>query len=73
VLGALEGGRRVEFMELFENLHDRPVVIATFMALLELIRRGDVAVWQEERMGPIMLERRIRRAEPQPEPERGGA
>jgi segregation and condensation protein A len=72
VLGALEGGRRVEFMELFENLRDRPIVIATFMALLELIRRGEVAVWQEERLGPIMLERRMRRAEPQPEPERGG-
>jgi segregation and condensation protein A len=73
VLGALEGGRRIEFLQLFENLYDRAIVIATFMALLELIRRGEVAVWQEVRMGPIMLERRARPAGSAPEPAGGSA
>jgi len=74
VLAALESGRSVEFTALFHDLHDRPLVIATFMALLELIRRGDVAVWQEVRFGPIMLERRAPRGEPQPDPgHQGGA
>ncbi|MGB6553036.1 MAG: segregation/condensation protein A [Candidatus Binataceae bacterium] len=58
ILAALEGGRRVEFTALFGDLRDRPMVIATFMALLELIRRGEIAAWQDDRFGPIMLERR---------------
>jgi segregation and condensation protein A len=58
IRAALEGGRRIEFTALFADLRDRPRVIATFMALLELIRDGEVAVWQDERFGPIMLERR---------------
>ena len=32
-------------------------MIATFLALLELIRRGAVRVWQEVRQGPILLGR----------------
>jgi segregation and condensation protein A len=62
IMTALEqGGGRVEFAALFENFHDlndRPVVIATFMALLELIRQGRVRALQERRYGPILLERR---------------
>ena len=58
ILAALDGGRRIEFSALFVDLHDRPMVIATFMALLELIRRGEVAASQDERFGPIILERR---------------
>lgn len=58
ILSALSDGRTVEFASLFANLHDVPRVIASFMALLELIRRGEVAAWQNERFGPILLERR---------------
>lgn len=61
IMAALEQGGRVEFAALFENFHDlndRPVVIATFMALLELIRQGRVRALQERRYGPILLERR---------------
>ncbi|HUY27017.1 MAG TPA: segregation/condensation protein A [Candidatus Binataceae bacterium] len=57
ILSALEGGRRVEFTALFEDLRDRAMVIATFMALLELIRRREIAASQDDRFGPIMLER----------------
>jgi segregation and condensation protein A len=57
ILSALGEGERVEFVRLFEDLADRQLVIATFMALLELIRRGAVRVWQEDREGPILLGR----------------
>ncbi|MGH7914782.1 MAG: segregation and condensation protein A [Candidatus Binataceae bacterium] len=61
IMAALEqGGGAVEFAALFEdfhNLNDRPAVIATFMALLELIRQGRVHARQERRFGPILLER----------------
>jgi segregation and condensation protein A len=57
ILAALGEGERVVFTALFEDLEDRPLVIATFMALLELIRRGAVRVWQDDRQGPILLGR----------------
>jgi segregation and condensation protein A len=57
ILGALESGKRTTFAALFEAESDRSVVIATFMALLELIRRRDVRAYQEVRFGPIFLER----------------
>ncbi|MGO9449451.1 MAG: segregation and condensation protein A [Candidatus Binataceae bacterium] len=62
ILGRLTQHGRVEFIALFEDAHDRPLVIATFIALLELIRRGEVLAWQEVRFGPIMLERRAPQA-----------
>jgi segregation and condensation protein A len=58
ILSSLEIGRRIEFATLFEDGDDRPMVIATFIALLELIRRGEVVAFQEVRYGPILLERR---------------
>ncbi|HUN58952.1 MAG TPA: segregation/condensation protein A [Candidatus Binataceae bacterium] len=67
VLAALGEGMRVEFTALFDDLTDRPLIIATFMALLELIRRGAVRAWQEERPGPILLGRGDRWDVPHPE------
>ncbi|MGC1676262.1 MAG: segregation/condensation protein A [Candidatus Binataceae bacterium] len=58
ILAALDGRHRIEFTALFGDLRDRAMVIATFMALLELIRRGEITASQDERFGPIMLERR---------------
>ena len=57
VLDAIRQGGRVEFTALFENLAERPLVIATFVALLELIRQRRVRAFQEKRFGPIWLER----------------
>jgi len=63
ILGALEAsGGRVEFAALFENSGDRSLLIATFMALLELVRRGEVVAFQQVRFGPIVLERGAPRA-----------
>ena len=62
IMAALEqSAGAVEFAALFESCHDsndRPVLIATFMALLELIRQGRVRARQDRRDGPILLERR---------------
>jgi segregation and condensation protein A len=57
ILAAIGEGEQVGFIALFEDLADRPLVIATFMALLELIRRGAVRAWQDDREGPILLGR----------------
>ena len=57
ILRALEGAARIPFTALFEDANDRSLVIATFMALLELIRRRDVRAFQEVRFGEILLER----------------
>jgi segregation and condensation protein A len=57
IMHALEGASRIQFAALFEDASDRSVVIATFMALLELIRRREVRAYQEVRFGPIFLER----------------
>ena len=57
ILSALDGVARIEFTALFDDASDRSIVIATFMALLELIRRREVRAFQEARFGPIYLER----------------
>ncbi len=57
IMSALEGAARIQFAALFEDASDRSLVIATFMALLELIRRREVRAFQEARFGPIYLER----------------
>jgi segregation and condensation protein A len=57
LLDAIRQGGRVEFIALFGDLVERPLVIATFIALLELIRQRRVRAFQEVRFGPIWLER----------------
>lgn len=57
ILEALAQGQRVEFAALFAGLGDRPLVVATFLALLELIRRGVVRARQEDRSGTIWIDR----------------
>ncbi len=58
ILARLEQGARIEFISLFEDARDRPAVVAFFLALLELIRRGQVRAFQEAAFGPIWLSRR---------------
>jgi len=66
VLAALADRERLQFEELFEDLFDRSLMIATFIALLELCRRGEVRAWQETRSGPIFLTRAtVRSAAPE--------
>ena len=66
IMSALSAAERIEFVALFEDASDRSLVIATFMALLELIRRREVRAYQEARFGPIYLERGTRPAAESP-------
>lgn len=49
--------RSMSFDALFEGETSRPEVVATFLALLELIRRGYLLAKQERIFGPILIER----------------
>src|SRR6266436_3320357 len=71
IIAALDSAGRLEFISLFDDLEDRPMMIATFIALLELIRRGVVRAWQEDRGGAILLGRGERFDAPQPEMNQG--
>ena len=46
--------------EVIENEHSRLVIIVTFLAVLEMWKREQIAVKQEMLMGPIVLERGAR-------------
>ncbi len=62
ILDRLDSVERIEFVALFDDAHDRPLVVAFFLGLLELIRRAQVRVWQEVAFGPIWLARRTEAA-----------
>ncbi len=55
--------RRVRFEELIQEQRSRPEVVATFLALLELVRRGYLMARQESVFGPIEIERRAQAVE----------
>lgn len=58
VLRVLPESEPLRFEELFAGQHTRGEVVATFLALLELVRLRHVAVVQEDVFGEIMLRRR---------------
>jgi segregation and condensation protein A len=71
-------GGQVRFLELVESCRTRIEVIATFMALLELVRLGELAARQYEEFGEIWLFACEPAAQPPaevsaeaPEPEKG--
>jgi segregation and condensation protein A len=57
ILEALEGREALPFLDLFEQVSQRLVVIVTFLALLELMRIKLVRVFQPETFGAILLSR----------------
>lgn len=59
----LRGGGRVSFQELVPESATRVFIVVTFLAVLEMIRRGELLVSQEIPRGPIELEF-IRKEEP---------
>lgn len=58
ILGRLNEARRVSFRALFGLRFTRDEVVATFLAVLELVRGQLVSVRQSERLGEIELELR---------------
>ena len=55
VLRRLQGRRFVEFAELFDSARSVPVLVVTFIALLELSREALVEVTQAEAFAPIYV------------------
>lgn len=47
---------KVVFQSLFEGAVSRIEVVVTFLAMLELVKIRAIKVWQEERIGPILIE-----------------
>jgi chromatin segregation and condensation protein Rec8/ScpA/Scc1 (kleisin family) len=54
---ALAGADVVVLQDLLKGVTDRVVVAVTFLALLELMKRREVIVRQDEPWGPIMARR----------------
>jgi segregation and condensation protein A len=55
VLRRLQGRRFVEFQELFDTGRGMPVLVVTFIAMLELAREGLLEVTQAEAFAPIYV------------------
>lgn len=63
ILERLEGESTIPFEGLFDRHWSRPLIIATFLALLELVRMNLVRLFQGEWFGPIQVTRRFVPAE----------
>jgi len=55
VLRKLQGRRFVEFLDLFDHSASSPVIVVTFIALLELARESLLEVTQAEAFAPIYV------------------
>lgn len=51
------GGHMVNFLELFEDIKLKMEVIVTFIAILELVKRGRLEFMQTEARGPLWIQR----------------
>ncbi len=56
ILDDLQRRGKVIFQSLFEGAISRLDVVVTFLAMLELAKMRAVRIWQEERLGPIVIE-----------------
>ena len=54
IRAALRGADRIVLQELLGGVRDRVVVVVTFLALLELMKRREIVVEQAEPWGPIV-------------------
>jgi segregation and condensation protein A len=58
IIKVLKPGRPVKFDKLFEGFPTRETVVATFLALLELIKERKVLIEQESNFGDIIIRKR---------------
>jgi len=66
ILDLLAGRREIAFTELFPTVPELPVVVVTFLALLELVRLRMVRLMQNSRCGGIWLYPAVDDATPSP-------
>lgn len=69
IRAALRGASSVVLQDLLAGVRDRAVMAVTFLAMLEMVKRREVAVEQAEPWGPIM----VRRLDPGPAGEASGS
>lgn len=69
IVALLERRESVVFEEIFAGSRRRDIIIVTFLALLELMRAGRIAVTQSASLGEIRLSRREAAAAAAEEPE----
>ena len=62
ILKALVPGTFVEFSELFEPEHGIPVLVVSFLALLELARESLIEITQQTPFDPIYVKLKSERA-----------
>ena len=55
VLRKLQGRKFLEFEDLFDTTRGMPVLVVTFIAMLELAKEGLVEVTQAEAFAPIYV------------------
>ncbi|WP_255990437.1 segregation and condensation protein A [Chitinolyticbacter albus] len=55
ILRVLSGGRYVEFRELFDAVRGVPMLVVTFIAVLELVKEKHIMVSQDEGFVPIYV------------------
>jgi segregation and condensation protein A len=67
VLGVLDHDNEVRFEELFGDDVRKIVLVVTFMALLELIKMGEICFRQEAQLGAIFVKRKIKKVESAPQ------
>ena len=53
----LKDHKRFSFRQLLEKQHRRMHIVVTFLAILEMMKQGDIRVEQEDTCGEIMIER----------------
>lgn len=58
ILNRLVNGKQVTFVELVSHVRDRLIIVVTFMALLELIKRGELITRQSRAFGEIWIARK---------------
>jgi segregation and condensation protein A len=62
ILSRLVAGKQITFVELVSHVRDRVIIVVTFMALLELIKRGELITRQSKAFGEIWIARKSDRA-----------
>lgn len=62
ILNQLSNGKRITFFELISHIRDKLMIVVTFIALLELIKRGKLIARQLKAFGEIWIVRKSDRA-----------
>lgn len=58
ILNRLGNGNQITFFELVSHIRDKLIIVVTFIALLELIRRGELIARQSKAFGEIWIVRK---------------